>query len=585
MSSPFHRRMSRNLLFVAIIMFTISFRCFAHAAQPLPTLNVDISQSSVSGLSSGGYMAVQFEVAFSSILKGAGIIAGGPYYCAQGNQTTATSVCSCASFGCFGAASTDVPDLIRITDRNAVQGLIDATSNLGNARFWLFSGTTDTVVPQRIMNDLRTYLLHYTAGSRIQYKNDLPAEHAFPTDFFGNACTTRDDPFINQCDYDAAGQLLTSIYGTLRPRNSGQLLGSVIEFDQSEFLPNPASHGLADTGWVFVPKDCANGQACRLHVAFHGCKQYQSYRCFSPGVGMVTFGTTFVRNTGYNKWADTNGMVVLYPQATTTSSNPLGCWDWWGYDDPNYATKGGRQMAAVRAMMARITSGAVSLPAPTDLKATAITDTSISLSWKPVPSATGFNVYRNDAKVNGTAVAGTTFTDVNLIPGTAYGYNLRAIDSSGHESASSDMIEVKTSGTLPAIPSPSNLRVDSVAADSIGLSWSAPQGVDDFDVFRGTSAGGPYAKVNATVLNGTRFIDGNLAAGATYFYVVRSNKGSALSPPSNEISATTQQAAVCFTATNFDHVQAGRAHDQFFSVFANGSNDFMGLDNIFVIST
>jgi hypothetical protein len=31
----------------------------------LPALNIDINQTSVSGLSSGGYMAVQFHVAFS----------------------------------------------------------------------------------------------------------------------------------------------------------------------------------------------------------------------------------------------------------------------------------------------------------------------------------------------------------------------------------------------------------------------------------------------------------------------------------------------------------------------------------------
>ena len=54
----------------------------------------------------------------------------------------------------------------------------------------------------------------------------------------------------------------------------------------------------------------------------------------------MTFGTTFVRIIGYNKWADTNRIIVLYPQATPTSSNPLGCWDWWGYDDPSYATDG-----------------------------------------------------------------------------------------------------------------------------------------------------------------------------------------------------------------------------------------------------
>ena len=32
----------------------------------LPSYNVDINQTSVSGVSAGGYMAVQFDVAFSS---------------------------------------------------------------------------------------------------------------------------------------------------------------------------------------------------------------------------------------------------------------------------------------------------------------------------------------------------------------------------------------------------------------------------------------------------------------------------------------------------------------------------------------
>jgi hypothetical protein len=34
--------------------------------------------------------------------------------------------------------------------------------------------------------------------------------------------------------------------------------------------------------------------------------------------------------------------------------NPLGCWDWWGYDDANYAKKSGRQLVAVKGMLDRI---------------------------------------------------------------------------------------------------------------------------------------------------------------------------------------------------------------------------------------
>jgi hypothetical protein len=50
--------------------------------QKLPTLpHMDRTAVTVSGLSSGGFFAHQFHVAFSSLVKGAGILAGGPYGC------------------------------------------------------------------------------------------------------------------------------------------------------------------------------------------------------------------------------------------------------------------------------------------------------------------------------------------------------------------------------------------------------------------------------------------------------------------------------------------------------------------------
>ena len=41
-------------------------------------------------------------------------------------------------------------------------------------------------------------------------------------------------------------------------------------------------------------------------------------------------------------------------------SNPQGCWDWWGYADPKYALKNGRQMRAVHRMVQRIVSAHLS---------------------------------------------------------------------------------------------------------------------------------------------------------------------------------------------------------------------------------
>src|SRR4030088_3651212 len=52
-------------------------------AEPLSGYNADIGESSISGISSGAFMAVQFGTAWSSVIKGVGVIAGGQYWCAQ----------------------------------------------------------------------------------------------------------------------------------------------------------------------------------------------------------------------------------------------------------------------------------------------------------------------------------------------------------------------------------------------------------------------------------------------------------------------------------------------------------------------
>jgi len=52
-------------------------------AESLLKLGANIKQSSVSGLSSGAFMAVQIEVAHASDIVGAGIVAGGPFACAE----------------------------------------------------------------------------------------------------------------------------------------------------------------------------------------------------------------------------------------------------------------------------------------------------------------------------------------------------------------------------------------------------------------------------------------------------------------------------------------------------------------------
>ena len=53
------------------------------APEALPFLGASPSTVTVSGMSSGGFMTNQIQVIYSDLFKGAGIVAGGPFDCAQ----------------------------------------------------------------------------------------------------------------------------------------------------------------------------------------------------------------------------------------------------------------------------------------------------------------------------------------------------------------------------------------------------------------------------------------------------------------------------------------------------------------------
>lgn len=79
-----------------------------------------------------------------------------------------------------------------------------------------------------------------------------------------------------------------------------------------------------------------------------------------------------------------------------------------------------------------------------------------------------------------------------------------------------------------------------------------------------------------------------MIAGTTYPYTVTE-----IDPNAEEraqwssVSATTQSSFACgeTTPTHYADVQAGRAHDSGDTAYANGSNQSMGLDNVFYSNT
>src|SRR5712671_5790982 len=99
------------------------------AAPPLGSYNADTKESSISGISSGAFMAVQFGVSWSSIVKGVGVIAGGPFYCAQGTATEGLlgnlGPALTATGPCMKGPPLDLEPLFAKTDEWARGGDID----------------------------------------------------------------------------------------------------------------------------------------------------------------------------------------------------------------------------------------------------------------------------------------------------------------------------------------------------------------------------------------------------------------------------------------------------------------------------
>ncbi|HJV60117.1 MAG TPA: PHB depolymerase family esterase [Albitalea sp.] len=461
----------------------------AHAVVALPKLNVDKGQITVSGLSSGGFMANQLGYAYSATFKGVGVFAGGPYMCAGHSNYTACMYNATISASMLSTMQSDI--------NNWSGTAIDSKSNVASQKVFMFVGNSDYTVGPNPMNAVQTqYANNGVAAANLDYIRRDNTAHVFPTDFDStgnNACNSSASPYISNCGYDGAKALFTKFYGTLSARNNAPAAGNYIEFDQSAFTSNP---GMAATGWLYVPADCAAGTQCRLHVALHGCVQ-----------NFATIGDKFLKNTGYTRWADTNHIIVLFPQtrvdntsrATSASgslANGNGCWDWLGWYGSNFAQKAGAQAAAIKAMVDQLASGTGSggggaLPAPTGVTASNATSSSMQIGWNGVSGAASYNVYRNGSKVNASAVTTTSFTDSGLAAGTTYSWTVTALDANGAEGATSSPVSATTTGST----------------------------------------------------------------------------------------------AVCYTASNYAHTTAGRAYQSGGYTYANGSNQNMGLWNVYVTTT
>jgi hypothetical protein len=155
---------------------------------------------------------------------------------------------------------------------------------------------------------------------------------------------------VSNCGFSGALDGLQWLLGSqiIKSPYAGVKLQTLLQFNQTEFFADSEGiterNDLDDVGFIYVPKACHKKSSyCLLHVYFHGWK-----------VGREFVGSGHIVASGFLEVAEANGIIMVFPQALSSTEQPDGCWDIFGITGSFYATQLGAQVSVVKRMIDRI---------------------------------------------------------------------------------------------------------------------------------------------------------------------------------------------------------------------------------------
>jgi fibronectin type 3 domain-containing protein len=198
---------------------------------------------------------------------------------------------------------------------------------------------------------------------------------------------------------------------------------------------------------------------------------------------------------------------------------------------------------------------------PTGLVATA-GNLQVSLDWNDTNDADlyGYNVYRSETSGSnyskiGSLVTSSDYLDDTVTSDEEYYYVVTAVDTSFNESGySNEDSATPYDATPPAPPS----ALSATAGDgTVSLDWldNSEDDLDGYNLYRSTTSGSGYVKLNGPLLSNTFYTDSNVTNEITYYYVVTAvDVCSNESGYSSEVPAT--PSSVGPTIYNFEGITA-----------------------------
>ncbi|HET6994398.1 MAG TPA: fibronectin type III domain-containing protein, partial [Chitinophagaceae bacterium] len=252
-----------------------------------------------------------------------------------------------------------------------------------------------------------------------------------------------------------------------------------------------------------------------------------------------TASTDNVAVTGYDIYQ--NNVKINSSPVTTTNYNVTGLTAATAYQFFVRARDAAGNISANSNTINITTPDTQAPTAPTNVTASAVTQTSLTLSWTSSTDnvgVTGYDIYQNSVKINSALVTATTYAVTGLIGNTSYAFVIQARDAAGN-SANSSTLNVTT---LPppdtqAPTAPSNVTASNIAQNSLTLSWTASTdnvAVTGYDIYQNG------VKVNTSLVTTTSYTANGLSALTDYdFYVVAKDAAGNTSAASNTASVTT----------------------------------------------
>ena len=156
--------------------------------------------------------------------------------------------------------------------------------------------------------------------------------------------------------------------------------------------------------------------------------------------------------------------------------------------------------------------------APTEIKATEVTETTAKVTWSEATDnvgVVGYNVYLNETKVNDTLVTGTEYVLTELTEATEYTVRVTAVDAAENESARSEAAtfttEAEKDTEAPSVPT--DVTAADITQTTAKITWAASTdnvGVAGYNIYV------DEAKVNASPVTATEYGLTGLSANTEY---------------------------------------------------------------------